>query len=120
MAQKLIQQALTTRKYDLKYDFQPINITLERARTTLCSGSHGVWVPGALQYLQALTFTCSTCNAWRNWSYSPKLGDKYITLNNIVGPFREISIDPLGPIIIKPGKQEDSESIHTTDEVYKQ
>ena len=98
LAQKLMQQAHTTRKHD----YHPVHRTLESARTALSSGSYRVWVRGATGYLQTLTFTCVTCNSWRNWTYSPPLGDKYVRLNNQIGPFREISMDPLGHIVIKP------------------
>jgi hypothetical protein len=49
-----------------------------------------------------VTFTCAVCNAYRNWSYEAPLGSKYTRLKNQAGPFKEISIDPLGAIITKP------------------
>jgi hypothetical protein len=54
-----------------------------------------------------VTFTCSTCNSYRNWSYEADLGKKYTRLTNQMGPFREISIDPLGPVVVKafPGSR---------------
>ena len=68
----------------------------------MSSGTYRVWVPGATQYLQMVTFTCAVCNAYRNWSYEAPLGSKYTRLKNQAGPFKEISIDPLGAIITKP------------------
>jgi hypothetical protein len=65
LAQKLMRQAHTIKKYD----FHPIHRTIESSRTALSSGTYGVWVPGATQYLQMVTFTCAVCNAYKNWSY---------------------------------------------------
>ena len=40
-------------------------------------------------------------------SYEADLGKKYTRLSNQMGPFREISIDPLGPVVVKafPGSR---------------
>ena len=98
LSQKLMRQAHTVKKYD----FHPIHRTIESSRTALSSGTFGVWVPGATDYLKMLTFTCAVCNAYRNWSYEAPLGSKYTRLKNQMGPFKEISIDPLGAITTKP------------------
>ena len=60
LAQKLMRQAHTIKKYD----FHPIHRTIESSRTALSSGTYGVWVLGATQYLQMVTFTCAVCNAY--------------------------------------------------------
>ena len=54
-----------------------------------------------------LGFTCATCNSYRDWSYSTDLGSKYTRIKNQVGPFKEVSIDPLGPVLVKvfPGSR---------------
>ena len=81
------------------HDYHPAHCTLESARTALSSGTYGAWIPGPIPYLQMLGFTCGTCNAYRDWSYEADRGRKYTRIRNQIGLFREISIDPLGPVI---------------------
>ena len=54
-----------------------------------------------------LGFTCGTWNAYRDWSCEADLGWKYSRIQNQIPSFREISIDPLGPVLVKafPGSR---------------
>ena len=102
LAQKLMKQAHTVKSHD-----HPIHRTIDSARTALSSGMYGTLIPGSTAYLQMLGFTCATCNSYRDCSYAADLGSKYTRIQNQVGPFMEVSIDPLGPVLFKafPGSR---------------
>ena len=103
LAEKLMKQSHTVKSHD----YHPIHRTIHSARTALSSGMYGAWIPGSTAYLQMLGFTCSTCNSYRDWSYSADLGPKYTRIKNQIRPFKEVSIDPLGPVLVKafPGSR---------------
>ena len=87
--------------------FHPIHQTINSALAAITNRAFGVYIPGAINFLKMLNFTCSTCNAYRTWTYEAEMGNKYTKMHTSIGPFKEISMDPLGPCTVKsfPGSR---------------
>ena len=103
LSKKLMKESHTIKGYN----FHPIHRTINSALATISTGTFGVYIPGAINFLKMLNFTCSTCNAYRTWTYEAEMGNKYTKMHTSIGPFKEISMDSLGPCTVKsfPGSR---------------
>ena len=73
----------------------------------LQAGEKGVFIPYAKKYISAYMMGCAICNAWKSWTYTAKLNDKYTRTTINATPFADVSIDMLGSIEAKtfPGSR---------------
>ena len=73
----------------------------------LQAGEKGVFIPYAKKHISAYMMGCAICNAWKSWTYTAKLNDKYTRTTINATPFADVSIDMLGSIEAKtfPGSR---------------
>ena len=73
----------------------------------LQAGEKGVFIPYAKKHISAYVMCCAICNAWKSWTYTAKLNDKYTKTTINATPFSDVSIDMLGSIEAKtfPGSR---------------
>ena len=79
----------------------------EATLSALQSGEKGKFMPQARTHVGDYIVTCGLCRETRKWTYTVNQKDKYTknTINAV--PFKEVSIDMLGPIEAKtyPGSR---------------
>ena len=73
----------------------------EATLSSLHSGEKGVFIPQARKWIGKYITGCSLCRETRQWTYTVPQKDKYTKNTMNATPFREISIDMLGPIEAK-------------------
>ena len=98
LAQRLVHQAHTSINLNLKRAHR----TVEGSKAALQTGKFGICIPGVTSLIRTITLTCPTCNGNRKWTYESILGNKYTKLEVQAKPFRDISIDILGEMKVKP------------------
>ena len=103
LGQKLIREAHEKTMHTLGVYHQGPEATM----SALQSGEKGVFIPQARSHVGDYILTCGRCRETRKWTYTVDQKDKY-TKNTInAAPFKEVSIDMLGPMEAKtyPGSR---------------